>query len=94
MQKFEPQGRKMLVLPISESENYKTETGLELVQDHIARGMVLEVSKEYEGVYEKGNVVAFSKGAGVSQTYNSQQCLWIDAKAAPDGDVWFIEKKS
>jgi hypothetical protein len=56
--------------------------------------MVLEVSKEYEGVYEKGDVVAFSKGAGVSQTYNSQQCLWIDAKAAPDGDVWFIEKQS
>jgi hypothetical protein len=89
MQKFEPVGRKMLVLPLQE-ENYKTASGLELVQLEFMKVKVIEVSKEYSDIYMPGNTLVISANAGIGQTYNAQNCLWIDAKAAPDGDVWFI----
>ncbi len=94
MEKFEPQGRKLLVSLLQETENHKTDKGIEIIQDHISKGVVVEVSNEYGNIYHPGDVIAFSKNAGVSQVYNSKQCLWIDAKAAPDGDVWFIIKES
>ena len=89
MQKFEPVGRKMLVLPLKE-ENYKTASGLELVQLEFMKVKVIEVSKEYSDIYMPGNILVISANAGIGQTYNGENCLWIDAKAAPDGDVWFI----
>lgn len=92
MQKFEPVGRKMLVLPLKE-ENYKTSSGLELVQLEFTKAKVIEVSKEYSHMYMPGNIIVMSSNAGIGQTYNGESCLWIDAKAAPDGDVWFIVRE-
>ena len=92
MQKFEPVGRKMLVLPIKE-ENYKTASGLELVQLEFIKVKVVEVSKEYESLYQKDDVIVISSNAGIGQSYNGQSCLWIDAKPAPEGDVWFIVRE-
>lgn len=92
MQKFEPVGRKMLVLPIKE-ENYKTASGLELVQLEFIKVKVVEVSKEYESLYQKDDVVVISSNSGIGQAYNGQSCLWIDAKPAPEGDVWFIVRE-
>ena len=92
MQKFEPVGRKMLVAPLQE-DNYKTSVGIELVQLDFMKVKVIEVSKEYEDMYIPGNVVVIGKGAGIGQQYNGESCLWIDAKAAPEGDVWFIVRE-
>ncbi len=92
MQKFEPQGRKMLVSLI-DKKNFVTGGGIEVVQREVVEGEVVEVSKEYSEAYKKGDIIAFSSGAGISQMYNGKPCLWIDAKAAPDGDVWFIVKE-
>lgn len=92
MQKFEPQGRKMLVHPLKE-ENYKTSVGIELVNLEFVKAKVVEVSKEYEGVYKQGDIICISSGAGIGQPYNGESCLWIDAKAAPEGDVWFIVRQ-
>jgi len=47
MQKFEPVGRKLLVLPLHE-ENYKTSVGIELVQLDFLKVKVVEVSTEYK----------------------------------------------
>ena len=92
MQKFEPLGRKMLVFPLQE-ENYKTSVGIELVQLEFVKAEVVEVSKEFEGVYSPGDIVMTSAGAGIGQVYNGKSCLWIDAKSAPEGDVWFIVRE-
>lgn len=92
MQKFEPVGRKMLVLPIKE-ENYKTLVGIELVQLELMKVKVLEVSNEYKTMYMPGDIVVISQNTGIGQQYNQESCLWIDAKAAPEGDVWFIVRE-
>lgn len=92
MQKFEPVGRKLLVLPLHE-ENYKTSVGIELVQLDFLKVKVVEVSEEYRHIYSPGDILVISKNSGVGQAYNGENCLWIDAKAAPDGDVWFIVRE-
>lgn len=92
MQKFEPVGRKMLVLPLKD-DNYKTALGIELVQLEFVKAKVMEVSKEYSELYQPGDIVVIGSGAGIGQPYNGESCLWIDAKAAPDGDVWFIVRE-
>lgn len=92
MQKFEPVGRKMLVEQLKE-ENYTTSVGIELVQLEFQKVKVIEVSKEYSKMYIPGDVVVISSNAGIGQMYNGKSCLWIDAKAAPDGDVWFIVRE-
>lgn len=92
MQKFEPVGRKMLVEPLKE-KNYTTSVGIELVQLEFTKAKVLEVSREFNSMYIPGDVVVISSSAGVGQQYNGKSCLWIDAKSAPDGDVWFIVRE-
>jgi len=92
MQKFEPVGRKMLVEPLKE-DNYTTSVGIELVQLEFQKVKVVEVSKEYSDMYIPGDVVVISSNSGIGQMYNGNACLWIDAKAAPDGDVWFIVRE-
>lgn len=92
MQKYEPMGRKMLVMPVKE-ENHKTSVGIELVQLEFMKVEVIEVSKEYADIYSPGDVLMISANAGISQQYNGNSCLWIDAKSAPEGDVWFIVRE-
>ena len=92
MQKFEPLGKKMLVCPVSE-ENYKTSTGIEIVNLELSKVEVIEVSKEYAKTYKVGDILMISIGGGVSQQYNAKSCLWIDARSAPEGDVWFIVRE-
>ena len=92
MQKFEPMGKKMLVCPVSD-ENYKTTSGIELVNLELQKVEVIEVSKEYENTYKAGDVLMISAGGGVGQMYNDKNCLWIDARSSPEGDVWFIVRE-
>ena len=92
MQKFEPVGRKMLVEPLNE-ENYKTSVGIELVQLEFTKAKVIEVSREYSKMYIPGDIIVISSNSGTGQMYNGKNCLWIDAKSAPDGDVWFIVRE-
>lgn len=92
MQKFEPMGRKMLVCPVSD-ENYRTNSGIELVNLELQKVVVEEVSKEFENVYKQGDLLMISSGGGIGQMYNGKSCLWIDAKSAPEGDVWFIVRE-
>lgn len=92
MQKYEPMGKKMLVMPVKE-ENQKTSVGIELVQLEFMKVEVVEVSNEYSDVYQPGDTLMISANAGISQQYNGNSCLWIDARSAPEGDVWFIVKE-
>ncbi|NBU82437.1 MAG: hypothetical protein EBS55_12390 [Flavobacteriaceae bacterium] len=92
MQKYEPLGRKMLVTPVKE-DNYKTDVGIEVVQMGFMKVEVVEVSKEYSETFKPGDHIMIGDNAGISQQYNGKSCLWIDAKSAPEGDVWFIVRE-
>ena len=92
MQKYEPLGRKMLVKPLKE-DNYKTSVGIELVQTEFMKAEIMEVSKECNKLFKKGEIVVISANAGIGQPYNGESCLWIDSRSAPEGDVWFIVRE-
>lgn len=87
--KLQPVGQKILVLPIQQ-KNYVTETNIEIVEKDLAKGEVVEVSEEYADLYKKGDIVVYSRHAGVSQQYNGKSCICLNAKGAPEGDIWFI----
>lgn len=85
--KLEPLGYKMLVLPVDE-ENWKTESGLEVVPEDVTVGRVVEVTAELKEAYKTGDKILFSKGAGNGILYNGQPHLFLDGRGAPMGDVW------
>ena len=89
--KLIPMGSVMIVSK-QEEKNYVTEGNIEIFQNKLDLGIVVEVSNEYADIYKVGEKVWFNHGAGFNKFYNGQQCLIIDARS-PDksGDVWFIE---
>ncbi len=90
--KLKPVGSKLLVLPL-ETENYVTESKIELVEAELERAKVMEVSDELSDVYKVGDVVLYPKKLGSLQIYNGKKCLWINGAGYPSGDVWAIESK-
>ena len=90
--KLKPVGSKLLVFPL-ETENYVTESKIELVDAELERAKVVEVSDELSDVYKKGDVVLYPKKLGSLQIYNGKKCLWINGAGYPSGDVWAIETK-
>lgn len=85
--KIKPVGSKILVLPL-ETKNHVTESGIEIFQNQLSIGEVIEVSDEYEDVYKVGGKVLYSSDAGRPQPYNGKDVLWMDARS-PDkgGDI-------
>ena len=53
------------------------------------QGEVMEVPviDDYKNIYTNGDIVLFSVNTGISQPYNGQSCLWLNAKGYPDGDI-------
>ena len=89
---LQPQGDKIIVLPI-QSENFKTESGLEIVDTELSEGEVLEVSPDLSHIYKVGDTILFPKGAGNSVMYQKKLCLFLNGTGAPKGDVWSIVTK-
>jgi len=87
--KIEPMGKNIIVLPIAE-DNYKTASGFEVVQGELVKGKIVELSKEFEGVYKVNDTILFPKGAGTSQLYNGELHKFLNGKGCPAGDVWAI----
>lgn len=87
--KIKPLGNRILVLPVKK-ENYITETKIELVDNTLVTGEVVEFSPMFKDVYKKGDIVLYPKDAGISQTYNGKTHIWINGLGATDGDVWAI----
>jgi co-chaperonin GroES (HSP10) len=85
--KLKPVGQKILVKPIEEQQT-TTDSGIFVVNQTLAYGEVVEVSEEYGDIYSVGDTVIFPKGAGISEQYKGNICLWLNAKGAPDGDIW------
>lgn len=84
MIKIFPQGSNLLINPISK-ENYKTDSGIEIVDIVLAQGEVMEVSEEYSTIYKKGDIVMYSETAGITQPYNGKLCIWLNGKPVNDG---------
>ena len=90
--KLKPVGSKLLVLPL-ETENYVTESKIELIEAELERAKVVEVSDELSDIYKVGDVVLYPKKLGSLQIYEGKKCLWINGAGYPSGDVWAIETK-
>lgn len=89
-QKITPAGYKLLVLPL-ETKNHITQGNIELVEGQLMQGKVLEVGLDAKDIYSVNDIVIFPKNTGVQQYYNSQNCIWLNGTAAPNGDIFGIE---
>ncbi len=92
--KLKPIGSKLLIEP-KEKENFKTEGGIEIVQNELSEGTIIEVSEGFESLYKVGDTILYNADAGKPQPYNGKQCQWIDGRAiSGGGDVWAVILKS
>lgn len=87
---IQPVGKKILVLPKPKEEHHKTESGLTVVDVTLSEGVVVAVGREIKDVYKEGDVIIFSKNAGVGQFYQGKAHLWLDGEGAPQGSIWGI----
>lgn len=90
MNRIIPQGSKLIVLPLPK-ENFVTDSHIEVVDNNLTTGKVVEVSKEYEYIYQRGDIVIFSEKAGIGVMYNGSPHLYLNGKAHPDGDIWAVQ---
>jgi len=89
---LQPIGLKLLVLPI-QTENYKTESGLEIVGNILEEGEVVAVSDFLKDIYSKGDIIVYPKDSGSPYFYNGQNYKVLNGQEMPQGDVWFIKTK-
>lgn len=91
MEKLIPTGHMILVKPLGR-QNSVTKGGVELVNLTIERGEVVEVpiGDNYPNIYKRKDNVLYSKGGGHVQRYNGEDCVWLNAKGYPEGDIWAI----
>ena len=59
----------------------------------LTEGIVVELSKEFEGVYKKGDRVVFPEKAGINVMYNGKAHLYLNGNGAPAGDIWGVVKE-
>lgn len=96
MQSIEPVGQKLIVELITK-EAEQLDSGFFVMDLNLQRAIVVEVPKEYKDIYASGDTVIIPINAGISlPNYNGKNCQWVNAKGAPDGDIWGIvtEEKS
>jgi len=87
--RYIPLGSKMLILP-QETKNFTTGTDIEIIQNDLREGKVVEVSDEYESIFPIDSIVVYSANAGDNHFYNKKQCLIIDCRSVDrGGHVWF-----
>lgn len=91
-QKITPAGYKLLVLPL-ETKKHITQGNIVLVEGQLMQGKVLEVGLDAKDIYSVNDIVIFPKNTGVTQYYNGQSCIWLNGTAAPNGDIFGIEKE-
>lgn len=84
-----PQGNRILVLPMKK-ENHVTSTNLELVDNGLEQGEVVEFAPMFNEVYKKGDIILYPKDSGLSQQYNKKLHLFMDGRGYGDGSVFAI----
>lgn len=93
--RIKPLGSKLLIIP-QIRKNHKTEAGIEITNEDLSEGVVVEVSDDFKDTISIDDVVIYAANAGQGEYYNGRQCVWIDARS-PDkgGDTWAkqIEEK-
>jgi len=92
MKKFIPQGTNIIVLPLPK-EPRSTESGLHIVDNVLAKAKVMEVGTELSEIYKKGDIVIYPENVGIFQYYKQQECLWLNGKGYPEGNVIAIIKE-
>lgn len=87
-----PCGNRILVMPMSK-ETYVTEKNIELVDNELEWGEVVEFAPMFDDIYKKGDIVMYPKGAGISQAYNKKPHTWLNGNGATSGDIWGMVTK-
>lgn len=86
--RFIPIGSKMLIEP-QETKNFITDSKIEVFQNDLRQGKVVEVSDEYKDLYPIGTVIVYSANAGTAPPFNLK-LLIIDCRSvSAGGDIWF-----
>lgn len=85
-----PIGELIIVKPIP-VEQIKSEGGVDVLETNNDKGVVKAVSSYLKDIYKEGDVVIYPKDAGTSVFYKKENCLWLNAREHPQGDVWGIE---
>jgi len=86
--KIKPFGSRLLIKPV-DSKNYVTDSGIEVINNQVKVGEIVEVSEDYSASYKRGDKILYSSSAGLLQNYNKEECLWIDARPLNlGGDCW------
>lgn len=88
---FKPVGFKILVLPAPKREN-ATVGGLEIVNNTLAEGTVVEVPDTLSPIYKKGDTVYFPPNAGVEFPYEGKVHKILNGQETPAGDIWGKEE--
>ena len=89
--KIIPIGELIIVKPI-ETETVTTDGGMVVTERTNDRGEVVAVSEYLKDIYKKGDIVIYPKTAGTGIYYDKENCVWLNGREHPQGDVWGIEK--
>lgn len=83
-------GSKLLLEPQKRKEQ-KTKSGIDVTNNELNEGIVVEVSDEFKEIYSVGDTVLYSSGAGQGEYYQGKPCVWIDGRpVAEGGDTWAV----
>lgn len=96
MNKIVPQGNVILVVPVSTDVSFTEGTELQLISN-LKTAEIVELSKNFDGIYKPGDKVLIAEKSGVEHLYKGKLHLFIDGRGMYDGgDVWAVtteEKK-
>ena len=86
--KLTPTGHTVLVKELK-NDNHVTEGKIELIDLTFRQGVIVETTilPEYKEVYKVGSIVMYNKDSGQPQTYNVEQCIWLNCKPFNEGGM-------
>lgn len=81
--RIEPIGKRILVSPVP-MDNYKTESGIDIPNTDLCKGVIVEVSNDLKELYFVDEFVLYPEGSGQSQYYKNKSCVWLNT----DTEIW------
>lgn len=86
--KIKPQGKKVIALPLK-TENFVTESKIEIVDTKLSEAKILEVSDELKDLYKVGDIILNPTGSGVGIFYNKEHCVFLR-----QDEIWGIVEEA
>lgn len=89
MKKIKPEGKKLIVRPIPESEE-ETKVGNIVIPGSVAtadlkEAIVVEYSDDLSHKFKEGDRIAYPSKSGLGLIYNGEPHLWLREE---QGEIW------